>query len=81
MRVIRGYERPQAQTVRDPSPPFCITPYRLEESLCGAALAHQGPEDASITPHIIDGPVRVVMIAQPVAAVAINVAHPYVSLT
>jgi hypothetical protein len=33
------------------------------------------------TPRTIDGLVRVFMVAQPVGAVTINIARPYVSLT
>ena len=36
---------------------------------------------ASIALYIVDGPVRVFMIAQPVSAVVISVARPYISLT
>jgi hypothetical protein len=54
-------------------------PYRQRRrgSSCWAALAHQGYEEVSITLRIINGPVRVFMIAQPINRVAINVAGPW----
>ena len=61
--------------------PFGYQPDRLRESLCWASLAHQGHQEASITPRSVDGPGRVFMIVQSIGAVAINVAHSYVSLT
>ncbi len=45
-------------------------------SLCWTALAHQGHEEAGISPCIIKGLVRVFMVTQPINRVAINVARP-----
>ena len=47
---------------------------------CWAALAHHGHEEAGINSGIVDGPVRVFRIAQPIGAVETNAEHPYVSL-
>ncbi len=46
------------------------------QSLCWTALAHQRHEEASITPRIINGLMRVVMVSEPINRVPINVAGP-----
>ncbi len=42
--------------------------------MLGLSLAHQGYREASITPRIIDGSVRVFMISKPIGGVSIIVA-------
>jgi hypothetical protein len=60
--------------------PLVTRPDRLRESLCWALLLIR-VTSRQHTPRSVDGPVRVFMIVQSIGAVAINVAHSYVSLT